>query len=181
MWRHHLIRVGVLGQVGRFTSVDAVGYPRGTRVVVRSRRGLELGEVLAADEAPLHGQSDGGILRAMTTEDRLLEARLEKNRLAAFAACEQRIRELDLKATLVDVEHLFDGRSLYFHFLGPTPPELEAFTAELAEAYDCATKFRNFAETLAAGCGPDCGTHEAGGHGCATCATGCAVSCAVKR
>ena len=35
-----------MGQVGRFTAVDAVRYPRRSRVIVRTRRGLELGEVL---------------------------------------------------------------------------------------------------------------------------------------
>src|SRR4051794_28895219 len=47
MPRHHLVRVGVLGHVGRFTSVDATRFPRGARVVVRTSRGLELGEILA--------------------------------------------------------------------------------------------------------------------------------------
>ncbi len=182
MWRHHLIRIGALGHVGRFTAVDATSYPRGTRVVVRTRRGLEVGEVLAAaTDAPAHGQSDGSILRAMTVEDQLLEARLEKNRLAAFNACESRINELGLGATLVDVEHLFDGRSLFFHFLGDAPPELEAITAELADAYDAAAKFRSFAETVATGCGPGCGTAEATGGGCSTCSTGCAIGCATRK
>ena len=36
----------------------------------------------------------------------------------------------------MDVEHLFDGRSLFFHFLGDVPPEVEAVTQELAEAYE---------------------------------------------
>jgi hypothetical protein len=77
--RQHLVRVGALGHVGRFTAVDAVRYPRDARVVVRTGRGLELGEVLAepgnaADEAA----ADGSILRGLTVEDQLLEARLEK-------------------------------------------------------------------------------------------------------
>ena len=35
-----------MGQVGRFAAVDAVRYPRRSRVIVRTRRGLEMGEVL---------------------------------------------------------------------------------------------------------------------------------------
>ncbi len=51
MSRHHFVRVGALGNVGRFTSVDAVAYPRASRVIVRTSRGLETGEVLGpADE-----------------------------------------------------------------------------------------------------------------------------------
>jgi len=47
MSRFHLVRVGAMGQVGRFAAVDAVRYPRHTRVVLRTRRGLEIGQVLS--------------------------------------------------------------------------------------------------------------------------------------
>ncbi len=177
MSRHHFVRVGVLGHVGRFTAVDATSYPRTARVVVRTSRGLEAGEVLAScdDEIP-RGLADGSILRGMTVEDHLMSARLEKNRQEAFLACEARLRELGLDCTLMEVEHLFDGRSLFFYFLGEVTPPVEAATAELAEAYDAAVQFRKFADTVVAGCGPGCGTEAAAGQGCVTCATGCAIS-----
>jgi hypothetical protein len=184
MSRHHFVRVGVLGHVGRFTAVDATSYPRAARVVVRTARGLEVGEVLAPcdDEIP-RGSADGSILRGMTVEDHLMSARLEKNRQEAFVACETRLRELGVAATLMEVEHLFDGRSLFFHFLGDVTPAVEAATEELAEAYDAVVQFRKFADTVVAGCGPGCGTEEASGQGCVSCATGCAISgaCATAR
>jgi hypothetical protein len=114
----------------------------------------------------------------MTAQDQLLEARLQKNRLAAYSACTQRLADRGIPATLVDVEHLFDGRGLYFYFLGDVPAEVDALTAELAALYDTEVQFRRFAETLSAGCGPDCGTEHAGGHGCGSCASGCAISSA---
>ena len=192
MSRHHFVRIAAMGHVGRFTSVDAVSYPRGSRVILRTSRGLETGEVLGpADEreielnAPIaRGNSDGSILRGMTIEDELLEARLEKNRQKALDACTARLAERGIAATLLDVEHLFDGRSLFFYFLGEVTPEVEAITSELAEVYDAAAQFRKFSETLAQGCGPGCGTEEAAGQGgCSLCAKACAVSsaCAVKR
>jgi cell fate regulator YaaT (PSP1 superfamily) len=185
MSRQHFVRVGLLAHVGRFTSVDAVDYPRGNRVVVRTSRGLETGEVLGpADEGPARGAGDGSILRGMTVEDELLEARLEKNRQKALDACTARLDKLGVRATLVDVEHLFDGRSLFFYFLGQVTPEVEAVTSELAEVYDAAAEFRKFSETLTQGCGPGCGTEEAAGQGgCTLCAKACAVSgaCGTRR
>jgi cell fate regulator YaaT (PSP1 superfamily) len=173
-----------MGHVGRFTAVDAVGYPRGRKVVLRTARGLEIGEVLgAANDAAGPTQPDGSILRAMTVEDQLLEARLEKNRQAAFDACTEKILGLGVSATLIDVEHLFDGRSLFFYFLGVVPPELESLAGELAQAYDAAAEFGRFADTLATGCGPGCGTDEASGGGCSSCAAGCAVAgaCSTRK
>ena len=119
----------------------------------------------------------------MTTQDHLLEARLEKNREAAHAACAARIAELGLSATLVDVEHLFDGHTLMFYFLGESSSELEAVLEELAAVYEAHTQFRRFAETLAFGCGPGCGTEDATGGGCSSCATGCgaAALCGTRR
>src|SRR3954469_10362980 len=105
MSRYHLIRVGAMGQVGRFTAVDAVRYPRHSRVIVRTRRGLEVGEVLAApsDEDPSLAKTDGALLRGMTIEDDLLVARLEKHRHAAYEACVALLAEHGIPAVLVDV------------------------------------------------------------------------------
>jgi hypothetical protein len=173
-----------LGHVGRFTAVDAARYPRGARVIVRTGRGLEIGEVLCPCEEPIErGSIDGSILRGTTVADQLLEARLEKNRDSAFEACQRRLEELGIDATLLDVEHLFDGRRLYFYFLGEVTPAIEAVTQELAEAYDGVAQFRQFADTVAAGCGPGCGTEGAEGGGCTSCAVGCAVTgaCTTRR
>lgn len=184
MGRHHLVRVGALGHVGRFTAVDPVSYPRHARVILRTGRGLEVGEILATpDDQPDPAPGDGSILRGMTIEDDLLQARLERNKQAAFEACAARLSRLEAPATLMDVEHLFDGRTLLFYFLGEVTPEVAALTNELAEVYEAQAQFRKFAEAVTAGCGPDCGTEAATGGGCKTCVTGCAVAsaCATHR
>jgi cell fate regulator YaaT (PSP1 superfamily) len=183
MLGQHYVRFGLLGGVGRFAAADSQRYPRGARVVCRTGRGLEVGEVLAPLEAERGGPADGTLLRRVTIEDDLLLARLEKNRDEAYRACSQRLVERGIAAVLVDVEHLFDGQSLYFYFLGETTPELDALTAELAELYEAQVQFRKFTETLTAGCGPGCGTEDAE-NGCASgaCST-CAVmsACGTKR
>lgn len=171
MRSHHLLRVGVLGGIGRFDSPAAIRYRRGTRVICRTARGLEVGEVLAVGEAELRGQ-DGRLLRRMTHEDDLLWQRLERDRQRAFEECERLLRRNQVAATLVEVELLFDGRSLYFHFLGDVPPEVDQWTAELTKTYDATIRFRQFADTLTQGCGPACGTEEAAGcgdGGCSSC------------
>lgn len=181
MPRFHLVRIGALGNVGRFRSSDATRFPRGARVIVRTARGLETGEVVAPPAFDSQAEADGSIVRGMTVEDQLLAARLDKNRQAAYDACRQRLAEMQLAVALLDVEHLFDGRTLIFYFLGPQRPELEALTGELAEIYDSHAQVRSFAQTLTQGCGPGCGTAEATGGGCGSCSTGCAVAgaCAV--
>jgi hypothetical protein len=176
-----LVRVGAMGHVGRFTSVDGASYPRAARVVCRTRRGLEVGEVLSEAESSTF-DSDGAVLRRLGVEDNLLLARLEKNKDEAYSACTSLLAARGIPAVLMDVEHLFDGRSLYFYFIGDVTPEIEALTAELAETYDTAVQFQKFADTLTHGCGPGCGTEDAEGSGCGTggCST-CAVAGACKK
>ena len=181
----YFIRFGVSGHVGRFVSEIPHPLRRGERVVARTSRGLELAEVLSrieddADEADPSGDSvDGVILRPVLETDELLQVRLARYRDRAFDACRAWLEQNDVPGTLVDVEHLLDGESLYFHFLGD-PPELDfAASEELAALYEKKIHFRRFAETLQQGCGPGCGTESAANGcatgGCSTCATGCGV------
>jgi hypothetical protein len=174
-----------MGQVGRFAAVDSVRYPRHSRVVLRTRRGLEVGDVLSPpdDRDESRDFADGEILRGMTVQDDLLQARLEKHRQAAYAACTTMLGDSGVPAVLVDVEHLFDGQGLFFYFLGEVPTEVEAYTERLAATYEAKVQFQKFTETLIEGCGPGCGTDEAKGRGgCETCSS-CAVAgaCGSKR
>lgn len=179
MTQHLLVRVGAMGHVGRFAAVDLTAYPRHSRVVCRTPRGLEVGEVLSQIEAD-QPAGDGTVLRHLGVEDELLLARLERNRDEAYAACVQLLQDRGLSATLMDVEHLFDGQTIYFYFLGEITEALADVTDELAEAYELKVQFRKFSETLLAGCGPDCGTESAAGCGSGGCAT-CAVAAACHK
>lgn len=194
---YHLVRVGVLGQVGRFPAPDGIRYPRGTRVVCRTARGLELGEVLS-NAPPVDSSvdvpawvrgaggttgparpADGSLVRALTAEDELLQSRLKKNRDAAYQACAKMLSEHGVSAALVDVEHLFDGSTLYFYFLGTVPDDIQPLVDELAEAYEAKVQFRDFAAAVEEGCGPDCGTEDAAGCGSGGCST-CSIASACK-
>lgn len=163
--------------MGRFRSDDGREYPRGATVVCRTARGIELGEVLTPAIESSQDQVDGQLLRAVTPEDRLLQTRLERNQRRAFRACERQIRASDLPVTLVDIELLFDGQSLYFYFLGDVTSEVEAMTRVLADAYEAKAGIGDFARLLNGGCGPDCGTEA--GLGCQSQSGGCG-SCAVN-
>lgn len=171
----HLVRVGLLGQLGRFDAVDGIRHPRRTRVLCRTARGLEVGEVLSASDANGH-VADGDLIRRLTVEDELLLARLDRHRDEAFRACQRLLAASGTPEVLMDVEHLFDGQTLYFYFLGEVTPELTTLTSKLAEEYETKVQIGRFVETLTRGCGPGCGTEEAAGAGCSTGACG---SCAV--
>ncbi len=170
---NHLVKIGLMGVVGRFQAPDFQCYPRDARVICRTGRGLEVGVVLCPidDQEQVPAQSEGQLLRPIGPEDELILQRLDKFRDKAFAACRKIIADRDIGAILVDVEHLFDGESVYFYFLGDADERVERLIGELGEAYDRKVRFKKFAETLANGCGPECGTQvgNCSAGGCSSC------------
>ncbi len=159
-----------MGWVGPFRSALGSGFARGTDVVCRTVRGVEVGQIVT--DEPFDADREGGeILRPLSDEDRLVQKRLERYRARAIAACDAKLQELGLAATLLDAELTFDGTQLFFYFLGEPPPQIEQITGELSEIYQAKIHYRRFAETLRNGCGPDCGTKDGGcsSTSCASC------------
>lgn len=170
------MKIGLLGHVGQFSSADGRIYARNAEVVCRTNRGLEVGVVLCPLESDgARFEPDGTVLRQVTPDDRLIISRIDRFRDRAFAACNRLISRHHPSAVLVDVEHLFDGQSLYFYFLGEVPDEVHELTGQLADEYEKKVRFRKFTETLASGCGPECGTGTAG------CGSGSCGSCTLKE
>ena len=153
-------------------AVDARSFPRGSTVVCRTARGLEVGDVVAPVAVPLgHRQGDGSLLRNLTPTDELWLTRLHKHRHEAIAECERRLRQADCADVLVDVEPLFDGQTIYFYFLRPPTRVAEELIQTLAETYESQARIREFTDAVEAGCGPGCGTEEASGCGSGGCTT----------
>jgi cell fate regulator YaaT (PSP1 superfamily) len=136
---------------------------------------LEVGEVLSDSEFTRSDQGDGEVLRGMTAEDELLWERIERNRDKAFQACSALLDKHAVPAVLMDVEHLFDGQSIFFYFLGEPPSGVANLEGELANAYEAKVQFRRFSEAVTAGCGPGCGTAEAENG----CQTGACSTCSI--
>ena len=80
MSKTYVVRFGQMRQLGEYTGLADQEHPRGQRVVVRSDRGTELGEVLcpATDRTALFLENpvQGQILRPASPEDLAAEAAL---------------------------------------------------------------------------------------------------------
>lgn len=170
-----LLRVGPLGQIGRFSVGDVGGLARGQRVVCRTARGIEVAIALGFAEESGGGveQSDGRVLRRTTPEDELLLSHLGQLGEEAFQSCTAWLRQQSIAATLLEVEPLLDGRTLYFHFLSDVDEQVQQHLDQLVEIYEQRVRESKFANLLEHGCGPGCGT-AAAKNGCGS-RGGCAV------
>lgn len=159
-----------------------VELERGRRVIVRTNRGVELGEIVRRchrEPGQSHAQRPlVSILRPTTDEDELLIRRLERHKREAVEACRKALCESGSSSILLDVDQMFDGGTLVMHFLGPVDEIAESITKKVADRYESIVRTRHFSKLLRDGCGPDCGT-EAGG-GCGSSCAGCAAASACK-
>src|SRR5262245_6686905 len=106
----YVVRTGVMRALGVFTTSRDETFPRGAKVIARTDRGLEAGEILceANDQAmgqltnPGHGQ----ILRVMSLADNSELHRLQDQQRREFKIADEFIARDKLEMKLVDVEHL---------------------------------------------------------------------------
>jgi cell fate regulator YaaT (PSP1 superfamily) len=123
----YVVRYGLMSRVGRFAA-ECEMYERGQTVVVRSARGLELGEVLVkagaggeSNELDLdaHPESAPRVLRLAGADDLDRARQLASDRPSRLAACEQVFTDGVWPLQLLDVEPLLDGSRTVLHYLGP--------------------------------------------------------------
>ena len=176
----YLVRVGVQQEIIP-VQAGAQSLVRGEQIVCRTPRGIEMGEVLAATNLEyIETSCASTYIRKSRPEDKLLWRQLTSLSVSASTACQAFLRKQDTPDVLLEVEPLFDGRTLYFHFLGTPSLETEQHVQKLSDIYQKSVASSRFAALLEHGCGPGCGTKEKSGcgtgGGCAVCAIagGCA-------
>jgi cell fate regulator YaaT (PSP1 superfamily) len=121
-------------------------YLRAARVIVRTDRGLEAGEVLceATDEATaqLADPGRGQILREMTGDDENEQFRLRAQERRAFETCRNLIAEQALEMDLVDVEHIFGGERIVFYYLSESRVDFRELVKSLAGEFQTRIEMR---------------------------------------
>ena len=171
---YYFVRVGALAEI--HLSSALMPLQRGRRVVVRSPRGIEVGEVVSE-----HRRSDGvasatrvdfRIVRPTTDSDELLVTRLQRYKGEAIESCRERLRRTGSDAMLLDVDQLLDGGTLLMHFLGDIDSCAKGIADEVAGEYESIVRTHHLSELLTEGCGPECGTSAGCGSTCQGC-SGC--------
>lgn len=166
--RHGRMRtLSVLGVRGKETT-----YRRGEQVVARTRRGLEVGEVLceATKEtvARMNNPDQGEILRGMTSNDANEALHMEVQAGKEFGVCAEYVKKLGLRMDLVDIEHVFGGERIVIYYLAENRVDFRELVRHLAREFQTRIEMRQIgvrdeAKLLAdyGDCGKPvcCGTH----------------------
>jgi cell fate regulator YaaT (PSP1 superfamily) len=142
----YVVRYGVMRLLGIFAPRGSDDYRRGDRVIARTNRGLEVGDVLCeATEETAEHLSDppgGQILRRMTAEDENELAHMQANEADEYARCDRIIHQSDLKMQLVDVEHVFGGERIVVYYLADGRVDFRELVKMLASEFQTRIEMR---------------------------------------
>lgn len=142
----YIVRHGAMRSLGDYQAAENTRYARGGDVIVRSERGLEVGQVLceATSQAvellsePTHGQ----IVRPLTEDDHHEIERVQQSERREFEGCCRFIRDRNLQMELVDVEHLFGGERIVFYFLAEKRVDFRELVKDLAREFQTRIEMR---------------------------------------
>ncbi|MEN6405095.1 MAG: regulatory iron-sulfur-containing complex subunit RicT [Thermoguttaceae bacterium] len=169
---NYVVRYGAMRFLGVVSSAGGREYRRGAKVIARTDRGLEVGEVLceATPETAswLKDPASGQILREMTADDRHELARMQQQTQQEIETCKQHIKRLDLKMQLVTAEHVFGGERIVIYYLAENRVDFRELVRVLAGEFQTRIEMRQIgvrdeAKLLAdygdCGCPVCCNTH----------------------
>ena len=141
----YVVRYGVMRMVGVFSS-RGDNLRRGSKVIARTNRGMETGEVLceATEQAlaQLVDPTSGQILREMTQEDLNEVEHLRSKERDEFETCERHVEQLKLQMQLVDVEHLFGGERIVVYYLAEERVDFRDLVKSLAGEFQTRIEMR---------------------------------------
>ena len=137
---------GQMRLLGEYSGLAGRDHPRGQRVIIRTDRGTELGEVLCAatDQSSrfLDNPPRGEILRPASAVDIDTETQLAEVRQSAFESCNQFIARRRLQMDLVDVEVILGRERMVFYYLSEKRVDFRELVKDLARALQTRIEMR---------------------------------------
>ncbi len=131
----YIVRYGTMRSLG-VMSARTDDYRRGMEVVIRSERGVEVGQVLceSTEDALSHLDQPpaGTIVRPVVDEDVVAIDAIESARLKEISACQKHVDALGLDMKLVEVERLLGGQRMVVYFVSDDRVDFRALVKLLA-------------------------------------------------
>ncbi len=179
-----LVRYGRTGLVGWFTHEERTMPKARGRVMIKTERGLEIGEVVGrfcyrsgvfkkSEQAVIdyYGQpaencpiaAGGEFVRYATEQDLNEERHINTDAQQELGKCRQFIKEMNLPMKLVDIEHVFGGERIIFYFTADSRIDFRELVKKLAKEFQTRIEMRQVGSRDAAKiasdievCGQEC-------------------------
>jgi len=159
-----LVRYGQTSCLGLFEHRETNIPKTPTRVLVKTERGLELGQLVGQLTPYKTGQfrlsqeqiknyfdgsdtnfsckQDGKFIRFATDEDISEERHLKKIAKEELDCCRRFSKELNLPMKIVDAEHIFGGERVIFYFISDGRVDFRELVKKIAHEYQIRVEMR---------------------------------------
>lgn len=158
-----LVSYGRIGTLGWFEHNEAHIPKLSEHVVIKTKRGLELGKIVgvqnyrggqfkSSPEQVEHYHCNrtkdyplgegGRFVRFATHEDLSEQRHLEKNAIGEAKTCQRITEELGLEMKIVEAEHLFGGERIIFYFTSENRVDFRELVRQLAKEYQTRIELR---------------------------------------
>lgn len=142
----YVVRYGAMRRLGLFSPPRDEALLRGARVIARTDRGLEVGEVLCeatpAATAQIVDPISGPILRTMSADDENEVFRLRAQERAEWEKCREHVANHGLELKLIDVEHIFGGERIIIYYLAEGRIDFRELVRTLAAEFQTRIEMR---------------------------------------
>ncbi len=143
----YVVRYGIMRTLGVLSVRGKEReFLRGDSVIARTKRGLEVGEVLceATPEAMEghEGLEQGEILRNMSANDMNELQHMRSQSGDEFRKCQEHVARLGLNMELVDLEHVFGGERIIVYYLAEKRVDFRELVRMLAREFQTRIEMR---------------------------------------
>ncbi len=160
-----VVRFGYLRLVGEYPYTGNITPGCGSKIVVRTHRGTEIGEMLTSTcpnagcaksvtrqemleyiensggkDYPFY--TDGKALRVATIEDMNRQAQLESTKSELIKAARARVAEFDMPMKIIEAEPILGEERLTFYFTSEERIDFRDLVRTLAEDHKCRIELR---------------------------------------
>jgi cell fate regulator YaaT (PSP1 superfamily) len=121
-----------------YFEVNDPAIAHGASVVVKTERGLELGQVVAGSQEPDETSGPGpfdAIERVATAEDLRAAEELAEREREAMKVYRELVKERGLDMKPIDVEYVFDGSKIVFYFVAEERVDFRDLVRDLASRF----------------------------------------------
>ncbi len=159
-----LVRYGRMKILGVFEHSETEVPRTPTRVVVKTDKGLEMGDLVGqlshykdgrfrlseeqlasyyvTSEIQFNTEPVGKVVRCATPDDISEEQHLQQTTGEEIESCERIAHELGLRMKIIDAEHIFGGERIVFYFMAEGRVDFRDLVRKLAQEYQTRIEMR---------------------------------------
>jgi cell fate regulator YaaT (PSP1 superfamily) len=142
----YIVHYGAMQLLGVFSHADLL-LRYGSRVIVKTPRGQEVGIVRCEATSDMTSKLDGGfiedqILRLMTETDEVEYRKLQRIEQEKLECCRQIVQDMDISMEVVRVEHIFGGERIVIYYTAHKRIDFRELVKVLAAEFQTRVEMR---------------------------------------